>query len=211
MGNDPTRTRPPPFAERTPELVARSERLDQILEAGAHVLGERGYHGASMRHVAEASGASLGTLYHYLAGKEDLLYQVQRRILEAAVASAHASLAARGARERLRGLLTDHVRRALALRVEPAVLAGALGRLRGERERRLQALRTEYHEVVQATIEGVLKGAGRSGREAEARVHMLLAMADRLVLEALRGGTRPRPTPLAGRVLRVFLEGVRPR
>lgn len=193
--------------------MARSERLDRILEAGAHVLGERGYHGASMRHVAEASGASLGTLYHYLAGKEDLLYQVQRRILEAAVASAHASLAARGARDRLRGLLTDHVRRALALPVEPAVLAGALGRLRGERERRLQTLRAEYHEVVQATIEGVLRGGGRgrSGREAEARVHMLLGMADRLVLEALRGGSRSRPAPLAGRVLRVFLEGVRPR
>ena len=192
--------------------MARQERLDGILEAGARVLGERGYHGASMRHVAEASGASLGTLYHYLAGKEDLLYQVQRRILEAAVASAQASLAARGARDRLRGLLTDHVRRALALPVEPAVLAGSLGRLRGERERRLQALRAEYHRVVQATVEGVLKGAGgRSGREAESRVHLLLGMADRLASEAVRAGTRPRPASLAGRALRVFLEGVRPR
>ncbi len=192
--------------------MARTERLDRILEAGARVLGERGYHGASMRQVAEAAGTSLGTLYHYLAGKEDLLYQVQRRILEAAVASARASLAARGARDRLRALLTDHVRRILALPVEAAVLAGALGRLRSERQRRVESLRAEYLEVVQATANGVLgRGRGRPGRAADARVQMLLGMADRLALDALRRGERPRPGPLASRVLQVFLHGARPR
>lgn len=192
--------------------MARTERLDRILEAGARVLGERGYHGASMRYLAEAAGVSLGTLYHYLAGKEDLLYQVQHRLLEVAVASARASLAARGARERLRALLTDHVRRILAHPVEAAVLTGSLGRLRGDKARRVETLRTEYLEVVQATADGVLRtGRGRSGRAVASRVPMLLGMADRLALDAVRDGEHPRPGLLAGRVLQVFLQGARPR
>jgi len=187
--------------------VARVDRLDRILEAGARVLGERGYHGASMRHVAQAAGTSLGTLYHYLAGKEDLLYQVQRRILEAAVASARASLAARGARERLRALVTDHVRRLLALPVEAAVLQGTVGPLRGERGRRIEALRQEYETLVRVTVEPVAK----RGREAATRTTLLLGMADALALDALRRGQTPRPALLAGRVLQVFLHGARGR
>lgn len=187
--------------------MARPERLDRILEAGARVLGERGYHGASMRHVASAAGTSLGTLYHYLAGKEDLLYQVQRRILEAAVASAHASLAARGARERLRAVVTDHVRRVLALPVEAAVIQGAAGPLRGERGRRIEGLRQEYLALVRATAEAVAK----RGREGATRTTLLLGMADALALDAARRGQAPRPALLAGRVLQVFLHGARAR
>ena len=192
--------------------MARPERLGEILEAGARVLGERGYDGASMRQVAEAAGTSLGTLYHHLAGKEDLLYQVERRILEAAVASAQASLAARGARERLRALVTDHVRRVLARPVEAAVLAGALGGLRGERGRRVESLREEYLDLVRVTADGVFRpGRTRTGRAAQVRVQLLLGMADRLALDAVREGEHPRPGPLAGRVLQVFLHGARPR
>lgn len=192
--------------------MSHADRLDRILDAGARVLGERGYHGAAMRDVARAAGISLGTLYHYLAGKEDLLYQVERRILEAAVASARASLAARGARERLRALLTDHVRRVLTRPVEADVLAGSLAPPRGERGRRIAGLRAEYLELVHVTADGVFRGVrSRAGRAASARVRMLLGMADRLALDALRAGEGPRPGALAGRVLQVYLHGARPR
>ena len=39
---------------------------------------------ALVRDVAAASGLGVATVYHYLGGKEDLLYHVQRRVLEAA-------------------------------------------------------------------------------------------------------------------------------
>jgi AcrR family transcriptional regulator len=191
--------------------VARAERLAVILEAGARVLGERGYHGASMRDVAEAADTSLGTLYHYLGGKEDLLYQVQRRVLEAAVASAWAALAARGARDRLRALLTDHVRRVLARPVEAAILAGTLGAPRGERGRRIEALRQDYLALVRATSEAAVRRSRARRREAESRALMLLGMADRLALDALANRQTVRPSLLAGRALQVFLHGARPR
>ncbi len=191
--------------------MARAERLDRILEAGARVLAERGWFGTTMRDVAEEAGVGVATVYHYVAGREDLLYQVERRILEAAVASARAALATRGSRERLRALLTDHIRRILARPAEVDVLSGAWPRLRGDRGRRVQELRDDYIALVRATAEGALRRGGSGGREAEARTWMLLGMADRLALEAVAGRQPGRPSVLAGRVLTVFLEGARRR
>lgn len=161
-----------------------------------------------MRDVAKASGISLGTLYHYLAGKEDLLYRCQRRVLEAAVTSAEAALAGPGARDRLRALLTDHVRRVLAQPAEAAIVQGRLGVLRGDRGRRVEELRRTYLELVRATTETALRRhASRAGREARERTTMLLGMVDALALEA-HADTRPAsPTRLARRALAIFLSG----
>ena len=47
--------------------MARAERLDLILDAGARVLAERGWHGTTMRDVAAEAGVGVATVYHYLA------------------------------------------------------------------------------------------------------------------------------------------------
>ena len=191
--------------------MSRADRLEAILDAGARVLGERGWHGTTMRDVADEAGVGLATLYHYLGGRDDLLYQTQMRVLQAADASAQAALAGRGARERLRALLTDHVRRVMARPVVAAVLAGRLGRLPGERGRRVEALRQRYLDAVQASIEGVLRRRAKGARGAEERAALLLGMADRLALDATARTPPPAPGRLAGRVVATFLDGVLPR
>ncbi|MFV1959850.1 MAG: helix-turn-helix domain-containing protein [Planctomycetota bacterium] len=117
--------------------MSRRERLDRILDAGARALSRRGYHGTTMRDVAREAHVGLATLYHYVGGKEDLLYLAQQRILDPALASAQAALAARGARERLKALVTDHIRRVQPRPAEAAVLADRLGHLAGECGRRI--------------------------------------------------------------------------
>lgn len=185
--------------------MSRAARLDGILEAAARVLGDRGWHGTTMREVSKAADVGLATLYHYLSGREDLLYQTEMRILEAAVTSAQAALAGRGARERLRALLTDHIRRVQAHPAASAVLSGQVGTLRGERERRVEELRRRYLEVVGAAVDAAVHPARRRRQETEERVALLLGMADRL---ALTGPPSRTPSRLASRALTVFLEGV---
>jgi AcrR family transcriptional regulator len=185
--------------------------MEAILAAGARVLGERGWHGTTMRDVAEAAGVGLATLYHYLGGREDLLYQAEMRILGAAEASAQAALAGRGARDRLRALLTDHIRRVLAQPVVAPVLAGRLGTVPGERGRRVEASRRRYLAVVQAAVEGVLRRPRSRGRGFAEKAAMLLGMADRLALDARAAHPSPQAGRLAGQVLAVFLEGALPR
>jgi AcrR family transcriptional regulator len=189
--------------------VARADRLDRILDAGARVLAERGWHGTTMRDVARAAGTSVGILYHYLDGREDLLYRVALRALEAAVASAQAAQAVRGAQARLRALVTDHVRRVLARPAEAQVLRGGAGALGRERARRVEELRGRYVDLVRHVSEAALRRGAGAGAEAEARTRMLLAMAECLALEGARRRPPPPPGRIASRVLQVFLHGAR--
>jgi AcrR family transcriptional regulator len=55
------------------------ERLEQLLNTSARVFAEHGYHGTSMRDLSRATGMSLAGMYHYVRGKDDLLYQIRER------------------------------------------------------------------------------------------------------------------------------------
>jgi len=53
------------------------EKLDSILSAAAKVFAEKGYHNASIRDIARATGVSLSGLYYYFQSKEELLWLIQ--------------------------------------------------------------------------------------------------------------------------------------
>lgn len=52
------------------------KRRAQIVKAAVQLFNEKGYHKATTREVAKASGFSIGTLYEYIGSKEDILYLV---------------------------------------------------------------------------------------------------------------------------------------
>lgn len=52
------------------------ERFEQVLQAGAKVFAERGYHQASIREIAREAGISLAGLYYYFKSKEELLFLI---------------------------------------------------------------------------------------------------------------------------------------
>lgn len=43
-----------------------------VLEAAAQVLRKRGYAGATTNHIADKAGVSIGTIYQYFAGKDEI-------------------------------------------------------------------------------------------------------------------------------------------
>jgi len=47
-----------------------------LLEAALHQFAARGYHGTSMRQIAEAAGVAVGGIYNHFASKEELLKAV---------------------------------------------------------------------------------------------------------------------------------------
>jgi AcrR family transcriptional regulator len=182
--------------------------LERVLDAGARVLAERGFHGTTMRDVARAAGTSVGILYHYLDGKEDLLYRVAFGALEAAVASAEAVHAVAGAMPRLKALVTDHIRRGMTSPAEAEVMRSAPGPLRRERARRLEEMRTLYLERVGAVVDAVARRAPR-GKATGSRAALLLAMADHLAREGSKRRPQPSPSRLAAEAVTVFLHGIR--
>jgi TetR/AcrR family transcriptional regulator, cholesterol catabolism regulator len=57
-------------------LKAHTPRKAELVSAAAKLFSERGYHGTSMQHLAEALGVLRGSLYAHIGSKEELLFEV---------------------------------------------------------------------------------------------------------------------------------------
>jgi AcrR family transcriptional regulator len=51
-------------------------RRKQIIEGAMQVFSAKGFHGATVREIADAAGLTMGTMYNYVRSKEDILYIV---------------------------------------------------------------------------------------------------------------------------------------
>jgi len=59
---------------------ARSEAtIEAVLQAAAHILGQRGWRGLTTNAVADAAGVSIGSLYQYFPNKLALVEAVRQR------------------------------------------------------------------------------------------------------------------------------------
>jgi AcrR family transcriptional regulator len=63
-----------PTQVKNKALVAQRRR--QIVDASVNLFIEKGFHKTTTRQIAKASGLSIGSLYEYIATKEDVLYLV---------------------------------------------------------------------------------------------------------------------------------------
>ncbi|MEV1239969.1 TetR/AcrR family transcriptional regulator [Nonomuraea sp. NPDC050022] len=69
-------------ADRQPRAVPRGNGLAAIMRSARDIFAERGYHAASIRDIAKGAGLSLSALYHYHAGKQELLHALLEDALE---------------------------------------------------------------------------------------------------------------------------------
>jgi TetR/AcrR family transcriptional regulator, cholesterol catabolism regulator len=72
MGSPPSR----------PLLKARYERRRQaVIEQAAELFAKRGFDATSIEDLSEASELTVGGLYHYIGGKDDLLYEILNQLM----------------------------------------------------------------------------------------------------------------------------------
>ncbi|MFB6985435.1 TetR/AcrR family transcriptional regulator [Streptomyces sp. NPDC056178] len=55
---------------------------ETLLTVAVRVFNERGYDGTSMEHLSKAAGISKSSIYHHVAGKEELLRRAVSRALD---------------------------------------------------------------------------------------------------------------------------------
>ena len=155
-------------------MAGRAEltREDEILAAAARVFREKGYHGASIRDIADSVGLLKGSLYHYIRSKEDLLARLFDGALEETVGELQRVVEGDGSpRERLRAMVKTYVRAVtenldavgLYLREWRALPAPELARLRSRR----RAMRALFEDVI---AEGMRK---REFASADAKISAL--------------------------------------
>jgi AcrR family transcriptional regulator len=97
--------------DATPRGRRRDRQRAAILRSAARLFRERGFADTGMRDIAAAADISAANVYHYFAGKDELLFYCQDsaldRMLDAVAAARRAEPSAAG---RLRLLLLAHVR-----------------------------------------------------------------------------------------------------
>ncbi|ADV67786.1 TetR/AcrR family transcriptional regulator [Deinococcus maricopensis] len=179
---------------------------ERILTHAARLFVERGYHGVSMREVAEAVGVTKPALYHHYADKEALFLA----ILDASLADLETLLAAAraeaGVREQLTALvgrmLTDAPRYRAGLQ-----LASELKHVTAERRANFEGrYRAAWAGGIAALIgQGVQNGTLREDVDAAFLARTLMGLAYPLVTS---GRPVDDPDGLARTLVSVYLDGV---
>src|SRR3954454_2608014 len=185
-------------------MASRREELTRI---ATRLFAERGYQGTSLAEIAEELGVQKPSLYHHIAAKEDLLWEVASDGARAFHAALDAVPADAPAAERIR----------LALRAHLAVVAGQLDiatvfvrewrYLEGERHELFVAERRRYEERIRELFrEGVERSELRTDLDVPTAALLFLSAAN-WAYTWLRPGSDT--DQLADRLYAALLDGMR--
>ena len=133
-----------------------------LLKATAKVFAEVGYDGASMRRIAAEADLSLSGIYHYVSGKEELLYLIQYHTFDSLVTSLERCLeGVSDPRERLATAIRNHIRHFGENMHELKVCARDLETLEDEAYEAVRERRHAYFQAVHQVV-GQLASRGAS-------------------------------------------------
>ena len=189
--------------------ATRSPRRTEMVQAAARLFSERGYHGTSMQHLADALGLQRGSLYAHIGSKEELLFDVVNegadRFLERGQ-RAYDMDAIAG--RRLRRLLVGHIETAIEHLDAATVFLNEWRYLSPEFMSLIQTKRDRYEAMVRGIIED-----GIAAREFRPDVNVRFAA--RLVLSAgnwtyawFRPGGELGPTEIGERFAELLIKGL---
>jgi AcrR family transcriptional regulator len=130
-------------------MLPYDEKLDRLLGIAADVFASKGYHPTTMRDLARATGMSLAGMYHYVRGKDELLYLIQERCFTRVLEGAAAAMEENGSPiERLRRFIRHHVTFFAAHMSEMKVLSHEALCLSDERISGINTLKRRYVAIL---------------------------------------------------------------
>ncbi|MFJ6573934.1 TetR/AcrR family transcriptional regulator [Streptomyces sp. NPDC091292] len=182
---------------------------DSLLAVAVGVFIERGYDGTSMEHLSKAAGISKSSIYHHVAGKEELL----RRAVSRAIDGLFAILEEEHARvgrpvERL-----EHVtRRMVEVLTDELPYVTLLLRVRGNTATERWALerRREFdHEVAELLKAAAADGDVRGDIEVRLATRLVFGMINSIVEWYRPDGRGSGDREVADAVVRMVFEGLR--
>src|SRR3989442_7485061 len=184
-----------------------SARRAELTRIAARLFAKQGYQGTSLADLAEELGVQKPSLYHHIAAKEDLLWEVAWEGASAFNAALDSVPAEAPAAERIRLALRAH----LGVVSEQLDIATVFVRewryLEGERRERFVAERRRYEERIRDLFRDGVEGS-------ELRTDLDVATAALLFLSAANWAyTWLRPgagtDELADRLYAALLDGMR--
>lgn len=154
---------------------------ETLLTVAVRVFNERGYDGTSMEHLSKAAGISKSSIYHHVAGKEELLRRAVSRALDGLFGILDESGASRGrAIERVEYV----TRRTVEVLIAELPYVTLLLRVRGNTtaERWAMERRREFDQRVAELLKAaVADGDLRSDVDIRLATRLLFGMVNSLV------------------------------
>ncbi|MEZ5076798.1 MAG: TetR/AcrR family transcriptional regulator [Solirubrobacterales bacterium] len=132
-----------------------------VIAAATKLFSQRGFHGTSMQHIADALGIRKASLYHHVRSKEDLLYAIHEELLDQLIEETVAVVSsAQSPEEKLKAIIYLYTR-IVAEDVEAVtVLLKERDSVSGERWTGLVAKRDLFEQMVRGVVgAGVESGA----------------------------------------------------
>lgn len=180
----------------------------RIQQEAARLFVQSGYHGVSMREVAQAVGVTKPALYHHYADKEALFLSM----LDGALAGLARLVAGAAAQTGLRAQLETLVRELLASAPEQRVGLQLAGELRHVSPARRAAFEQAYRRVWMGGLSALFEQAAARGELRPDLPPALLTRAFLALTYPLVTGTPPAdPQGTAQALLAVYLDGATPR
>jgi AcrR family transcriptional regulator len=194
-------------------VIDRQERYDeklvQILQSSCSIFAEKGFHHATVRDVAAATGVSPAGLYYYFGSKEELLFLILDHSLGSLLGEVRdAAKGVEDSEDRLRAILRAHLAYFAEHRPEIRVLAQEWEALSGEFLQKILARQRKYAAMVIRTLKALRPGTSR--KELRASAMALFGMMTWMYQWYVPGRDLPMDE-LANQFANIFLEGFLPR
>jgi AcrR family transcriptional regulator len=143
------------------ERRRQNNRRDELLEAAAHLIAEKGYDGTSMRDIATAVGMLPGSLYYHFPSKEDLFAELHAQAVASINRAVDDAVAARqDPWDRLEAAVAAHMAAMLETTDTIAIVAPDFPDSRSELNARLIEQRNAYEAKFARLIDALELPAG---------------------------------------------------
>jgi TetR/AcrR family transcriptional regulator, cholesterol catabolism regulator len=144
-------------------MTTARPREVELHRVATELFRERGFHATSMQDLAEALGLNRGSIYHYIAAKDDLLWTIVSDALDRLEGCVRPELDGEGSGEaRVRRAIAAHLHFAASNLNELSLLQIELRSLPPERRRALVERRDAYEgHWRRAIADGIVDGSFR--------------------------------------------------
>jgi TetR/AcrR family transcriptional regulator, cholesterol catabolism regulator len=120
----------------------------------AEVMCQKGYEATSMNDIANAVGLTKAGLYHYIRGKEDLLFQIMSYGMDMVDQDVIApAKQVEDPTERLRTIISRHSKRIIDVGGAVSILLDEMYALTPAHRRAIKARKRSYFELIRETLE----------------------------------------------------------
>lgn len=132
----------------------KGKRASHVYRVAAEIMCHKGYEATSMNDIAEAAGLTKAGIYHYIRGKEDLLFEIMMYAmdnLEQRVIAPAQQVA--DAEERLRAIVEGHTRSLIEGVGAITIVLEEMTALTPAHRRQIKTRKRAYLDLIRQTLD----------------------------------------------------------